>query len=289
MGAAVFTRAALLALGLSLLAGGASAQGYFKPRAGPAAEPCVLDKCLNGAQAPAQAPAQAQPTAPQPGAAPPAPDAAAPQTAAPSYVPRQQQSSRGQGSGAPGDFDFYVFTLSWSSGFCALQGAGRGKSQCADGAGLGFVVHGLWPQYERGFPSDCGADRAPSRAALDSVRGVFPDEGLARYEWRKHGTCSGKAPEAYFSDVRAMFQSVVVPDAFKSPRREQSFSPMDISRAFIAANPGLRLDAMAIGCQRQVLQEVRFCVTKDLRQFRSCPEVARGTCRSTQISVPPVL
>ena len=275
-----FPRRAALLCALALLGAAqpASAQNFWerlgRPRAAPAPGPCLLDKCLDGTK---PATPQAQPVTP------------APQADAPSYVPRPQQTSRGQGGDAPGNFDFYVFTLSWSSGFCELGGAGKAKSQCAGGAGLGFVVHGLWPQNERGYPSDCGADRAPSRAALDTVRGVFPDEGLARYEWRKHGTCSGKAPEAYFSDVRAMFQSVAVPDAFKSPRQEQSFAPIDISRAFIAANPGLRLDAMAIGCQRQVLQEVRFCVTKDLRQFRSCPEVARGTCRSTQISVPPVL
>ena len=34
------------------------------------------------------------------------------QSDAPSYVPRPQQTSRGQGGDAPGNFDFYVFTLS---------------------------------------------------------------------------------------------------------------------------------------------------------------------------------
>ena len=43
---------------------------------------------------------------------------------------------------------------------------------------------------------------------------------------------------------------------------------------------------MAVGCQRGVLQEVRVCLSKYLRDFRPCPEVARGSCRSAQITVP---
>ena len=256
-------------LGAALLALAFAMPAYAQaPRVKPPG--CVLDKCLDGAQAPDVS----QPATPQ---------------SAPAFAPRQQSPSRDAGGTAPGNFDFYVFTLSWSSGFCETSGGGRGKSQCDAGSGLGFVVHGLWPQYERGFPSDCGADRAPSRIALEATRGVFPDEGLARYEWRKHGTCSGKSPEAYFGDVKSLFRAIAIPDRFKSPRQEQTVAPNDIARAFIASNPGLRIDAMAIGCQRRVLQEVRLCLTKDLRQFRSCPEVARGTCRSTDVSIPPVL
>ena len=39
---------------------------------------------------------------------------------------------------------------------------------------------------------------------------------------------------------------------------------------------------MAIGCARGELEEVRLCLSKDLRQFVACPEVARATCRSPQ-------
>ena len=67
--------------------------------------------------------------------------------------PAGAQMRRGS---APGDFDFYVLALSWSSGFCELGGAEKARKQCAPGAGLGFVVHGLWPQFDRGFPSRSG-------------------------------------------------------------------------------------------------------------------------------------
>mgnify|MGYP000876621822 CR=1 FL=1 len=191
-----------------------------------------------------------------------------------------------RGASRPGDFDFYVLSLSWSSGFCATGGADKGKSQCSRGAGLGFVVHGLWPQYERGFPQDCGPSRSPSRVALDQAEGLFPDIGLARYEWRKHGTCSGKSPADYFADVRRARDSVVIPQQFERARGDQDMSPAAILRAFETANPRLRPGMAAVGCRSGVLQEVRFCMSKDLRDFRPCPEVARSSCRTGQINVP---
>ncbi|MBO0734811.1 MAG: hypothetical protein J2P49_10975, partial [Methylocapsa sp.] len=67
-------------------------------------------------------------------------------------------------NGTPGNFDFYVLALSWSPGFCETPAAAKTQGQCAAGANLGFVVHGLWPQYDHGFPLECTpAARVPSR------------------------------------------------------------------------------------------------------------------------------
>jgi ribonuclease T2 len=43
---------------------------------------------------------------------------------------------------------------------------------------------------------------------------------------------------------------------------------------------------IAIGRRAATLEEVRICLTQDLRGFRSCPEVSRETCRADQIQVP---
>jgi ribonuclease T2 len=180
--------------------------------------------------------------------------------------------------GVPGDFDFYVLALSWSPGFCAREGERRGAAQCARGGGLGFVVHGLWPQNERGYPSQCGAERSPSRLAMDEARGVYPDEGLARHEWRVHGTCSGLAPAEYFRAVARARDRVKVPERFQRAGEPQTVTPLEIERAFAEANPGLRPDTMAVACRRGALEEMRFCLDKDLRSFRSCPQVARAGC-----------
>jgi ribonuclease T2 len=183
-----------------------------------------------------------------------------------------------QGGGAPGSFDFYVLALSWSPGFCAVEGDRKGRDQCAPGAGLGFTVHGLWPQNERGFPSECGGERSPSRLAVEEARGVFPSEGLARYEWRKHGTCSGLSPADYFRAVRRARDRVAIPARFKGADASGRASAAEIERAFSEANPGLRPDMMAVACARGEFQEVRICLERDLRGFRRCPEVDRRGC-----------
>lgn len=189
-----------------------------------------------------------------------------------------------RGSASSGDFDFYVLALSWSPGFCDyVEGA---REQCEPGRGLGFVVHGLWPQNESGYPSDCAGARSPSRIALERVEGVYPDERLARYEWRKHGTCTGKSPSDYFADVVRAKEQVTIPAPFLNPTRDQTFSPVDIERAFLDVNPRLRPGMMAATCRRGVLEDVRICLSKDLREFRACPEIVQRRCRAGEISVP---
>ena len=188
--------------------------------------------------------------------------------------------------GDAGSFDFYVLALSWSPTYCETRGARRDERQCAPGRGLGFVVHGLWPQYERGYPENCSSvERAPTRQALDVAGEVFPSEGLARYEWRKHGTCSGLDPTSYFRAAREARMAVTIPEALKAGGDERRVAPVEIARQFVLANRGLRPDMMAVTCSRGQLQEVRICFTKDLRGFASCREVARGNCRAPEITV----
>ena len=58
----------------------------------------------------------------------------------------------------PGRFDFYVLALSWSPSYCEAtenRGPNRARDRQCGGRPFSFVVHGLWPQYERGFPSYC--------------------------------------------------------------------------------------------------------------------------------------
>jgi ribonuclease T2 len=250
-------RAFLLVAASLAFASGAFAQG---PKPGDSG--CVLDNCADKKPLPSQ-------SAEAPAAAPSA------------------DRARPRGASAPGDFDFYVLSLSWSPGFCQTGGTEKHRSQCNGGSGLGFVVHGLWPQYETGFPSDCGpAGRSPSRIALEGTKGVYPDINLARYEWRKHGTCSGKSPTDYFADVRRARDAIEIPPPFRAASDKQTWTPIDIERAFIAANPKLRPDMMAIACRSGVLEEVRICFAKDLREFRTCPEVSRGSCRTRELRVP---
>ena len=188
----------------------------------------------------------------------------------------------------PGRFDYYVLSLSWTPGFCATEGDGKGRAECRRGAATGFSVHGLWPQYDRGYPSDCEGSGRLDRAALAETDGVYPDERLARYEWRKHGTCSGLSPSAYFAAAKGARDMVVIPGRFANPRADQTLAPVEVERAFTDANPRLRPGMLAAICQRGTLEEVRVCLTRDLRGFQACPEVVREGCRSGSLDVPAV-
>lgn len=199
----------------------------------------------------------------------------------------RRNGSGPRGPSAPGRFDFYVLSLSWSPGFCATGGDEKGRDQCRKGADIGFTVHGLWPQYDRGYPSDCNGARSPSRRALAETEGVYPDQGLARYEWRKHGTCSGLSPTEYFAAAKSARDAVTIPPQFKDPHQVQTLSPAEVERAFVAANPGLRPGMLAAICADGTLDEVRVCFDKDLEGFQGCPEVVREECRSGTMSVPP--
>ncbi len=187
---------------------------------------------------------------------------------------------------APGAFDFYLMALSWSPGFCDGNPSGKGRKQCAVGARLGFVLHGLWPQNERGYPSSCGGSRSVSKAALDETVGVYPAKGLARYEWRKHGTCTGLSPSAYFAAAARAFHAVTIPDVFKAPVASQTMAPLDIMRAFTKVNPGIRPGMMAVVCRKGELQEVRLCLTKDLRSYRACNQVMQRSCHAATLKIP---
>jgi ribonuclease T2 len=201
-------------------------------------------------------------------------------------APAAAQGPRETRGGPAGAFDFYVLALSWSPGFCELEGERRGLEQCEPGRGLGFVVHGLWPQFERGYPTECGpAGRSPSRLAMEEAADVFPSQGLARHEWRKHGACSGKSPAEYFRDVRRARERVRVPDALAQPTDDLRMTPLALERAFADANPGLRPDMMSVSCRRGVLQEVRICLDRALDGFRTCPQVDHSGCRTGEITI----
>lgn len=193
---------------------------------------------------------------------------------------------------APGAFDFYVLSLSWSPSFCA-SAAERGntsrsqQAQCG-GRPFAFVVHGLWPQYEHGFPGYCERP-APrlDRRIMSSMLDLMPAPGLIYSEWDKHGTCSGLGARAYFETVRKARAAVKVPAEFLALTAPKSIAPDTIEEAFIKDNPGLSHSAIAVICDRTRLSEVRICMNKDL-QFRACEEIDRRACRRDQVVLPPM-
>lgn len=185
-------------------------------------------------------------------------------------------------------FDFYVLSLSWSPSYCEAEGADANRQQCAPGRPYAFVVHGLWPQYETGYPESCPTDE-PSVAdtTLRSLYDLMPSAGLIRHQWRKHGTCSGLSQDDYFAVLRAAREKVAIPAAYRRLDAYRTVDPDAVERDFLAANGGLEEEGVAVTCDRRFLREVRICMTRDL-SFRSCPEVDRRACELERAVMPPV-
>jgi len=202
-------------------------------------------------------------------------------------APAQEQQT--QPRNQPGRFDFYVLALSWSPSFCkASEERGRPSNEQCRGRPYAFVVHGLWPQYERGFPRDCQVP-APrlSRELTTSMLDLMPAPQLIYHEWDQHGTCSGLEAQAYFDLVRKARETVKIPDNYAALRTTLTVAPDEIEEAFVKSNPGLSRGAVSVTCGSTRLSEVRICMSKDLK-FRDCEEVERRACRRDKLLMPPL-
>lgn len=190
---------------------------------------------------------------------------------------------------APARFDYWLLSLSWSPSFCAeADRAAREPRQCGRDRAFAFVVHGLWPQYERGWPSGCVAGPRDAPAPLvTSMLDIMPSPGLVEHEWDDHGKCSGLTPQAYFDRTRRARASVTIPSQYVATTRTLMVTGAEVERAFVAANPGLTPASVAVQCDRTRLREVRICLAKDLRP-RACGSDVRDRCGPGKVAMPPV-
>jgi ribonuclease T2 len=194
--------------------------------------------------------------------------------------------SRNRGAGTPGVFDYYVLSLSWSPEYCAVNGS-NDPGQCADGRKFAFVVHGLWPQYERGYPQNCAAGGTVSDAIIRRMLPLMPSPKLIEHEWRTHGTCSGLNQDVYFDLVRRAYSQVSIPADFKAPIKNIEVSPSQVKDEFVRANASISADAFRVLCRGRFLSEVRVCLSRDLKG-RACSADVRDACAADEIIMRPV-
>ena len=175
-----------------------------------------------------------------------------------------------------GVFDYYVLSLSWSPTWCALEGDARDATQCDDAADTGWVLHGLWPQYHRGWPEHCQSAHAPpTRAMTRAMADVMGSAGLAWYQWKKHGSCSGLSAADYFALSRAAFDRLARPEVFRKLTKPVKLPAKVVEEAFLKANPGLEPDMLTITCREGRIQEARLCLSRDLTPVPCGVDVVR--------------
>lgn len=169
-----------------------------------------------------------------------------------------------QADGTAGDFDYYVLALSWSPNWCDREGHAKGSPQCDANKDYGWILHGLWPQYETGWPDYCRTDfRPPSRSDTAAMSDIMGTSGLAWHQWKKHGVCSGLSPDDYFKASRAAYDAVIRPDVFRKLTKDYELPAKVVEDAFLEANPNWQPDMLTITCKAAQIQEARLCLTKE--------------------------
>jgi len=187
-----------------------------------------------------------------------------------------------------GEFDYYVLSLSWSPNWCALEGDARKSDQCDARHDHGWILHGLWPQYHRGFPSLCrSTERPPTRGMTNDMADIMGTSGLAWYQWKKHGTCSGLSASAYYALSREAYERIIRPPVFRGLEQAVRLPALVVEDAFLSSNPGLERDMITITCKNNHIQEARLCLSKSLDPVPCGQDVVRD-CTSKNALFTPV-
>lgn len=183
---------------------------------------------------------------------------------------------------------YLVLAISWTPSWCAGEGAGRDEPRCAAGSGAGWLVHGLWPQFEAGgWPEFCDTPHAtPTRAQTAAMRDIMGSDGLAFHQWRKHGTCAGMNAQDYFDQTRTAFANVALPERISAADDRLRIAPADLLAAFRSANPDVGEDMAVLTCRDSMAQEIRLCLTHDLTPRRCDSDLLARNCRARSVALP---
>jgi len=193
--------------------------------------------------------------------------------------PMQEQVVQGDSN----DFDYYLLALSWAPNFCATHSGSA--NECGSGRHVGFVVHGLWPEAERGRLDEPCQHTSP--VAADVVRyalNFYPDAGLVQHEWQCHGVYSGLSAGDYFAKVGKAYQGLRIPAAISGMTADTEVRAADLTRQFEQANAAPE-GSFVTSCHDGELVAVEACFTKDLK-LRRCSPAQRGCSGELLVRAP---
>ncbi len=192
------------------------------------------------------------------------------------------------GEDRPGEFDYYVLAMSWSPTWCAIEGDARDAAQCDPAAESGWVLHGLWPQHHRGWPEHCQSpEQPPTRTMTNDMADIMGSSGLAWYQWKKHGACSGLSASGYYALARKAFDQVNRPEVLRKLTRPVKLPASVIEEAFLKANPGWERDMLTITCRQDRIHEARLCLSRSLDPVPCGRDVVRD-CRAKDALFDPI-
>jgi ribonuclease T2 len=175
----------------------------------------------------------------------------------------------------------YLLALSWSPGYCARRGEKADAWQCQKNQ-FGWIVHGLWPQYNDGtWPSWCAPTATLPVGMVREQLCTMPGSTLVQCQWAKHGTCTPFTPEQYFKKAKELFEDINVPHKLFGG----SIDRTQFLKNLADANPNRPAGSIALSCrQRRFLDEIRLCYDAELHPA-ACQNL-KQTCTASKLVLP---
>ena len=191
-----------------------------------------------------------------------------------------------------GQFDYFALALSWTPTYCATPAGENDASQCSPGRRFAFVVHGLWPQHEQGWPEYCETrENWVDEKNIAAMMDIMPSRKLIIHEWKKHGTCAGVSQADYFRATRLLFEKVRIPARYLSPTADVITTPQQLVTDFVKTNRDLTADMISVQCgnarDRARLSELRICLDRR-GSFAGCGANESRSCRAKTLVMPRV-
>jgi ribonuclease T2 len=187
----------------------------------------------------------------------------------------------------PGRFDYYVLALSWSANWCEIEGDRKNSEQCLPEHDYGWILHGLWPQYEEGYPKNCVSERRePTKLELVQMSDLMASPHLARHQWVKHGTCTNLMGIQYFTLAREAWHRVNRPELLRKLTTPVKLPASVIEDAFLEVNPQLKPENITVTCRDGMIQEARICMTRGLEPRPCGKDVSRDCSLQDALFMP---
>ena len=180
-----------------------------------------------------------------------------------------------------------LLSVSIQQNFCRFH---KNKKECRTlyknkFAQNNFTLHGLWPQPRSRHDCSNRYDRLKSNLWSElkvKMPGVV--SGLAKHEWRKHGSCYGKSEREYFKDSLKLLD-----DVNKGELRDFIFSHKGKVVTKQQIKSVLKYPRkVQLVCKRGYISEIRFSLKGDvsknsLEELQKGAKSLRGGCQRGKI------
>ncbi|MBI6632060.1 hypothetical protein YA0871_05260 [Pseudomonas paralactis] len=198
-------------------------------------------------------------------------------------------------------YQYLVYAVTWQPSFCKLKPQTPG----CDKPPQKFLTHGIWPynnslgQKTNRHPANCNT--APSCKSstecdisedkLNQISGnraiaglvTASPQGMFRYEWKKHGTCSNQTETDYFNDIVRLRKAVMYLEPMFNTWIGRSVKFDQLKNAFPthASFRCFTLDG------KQYLHEVFYSIYPDGTPYKGDPSLQIGIpCAPRETLIP---